>query len=121
MIWNDASALNYGHGDPYNHCGHCSFIREADYISGASILIRGSLWRELGGFDPRYKTAYCEDCDLAMEVRAHGLRVLYQPDSTIIHLSIKSYADADADATNTETNSKKINSRILYEKMERRS
>lgn len=113
VIWNDASALNYGHGDPYNHCGHCSFIREADYISGASILIRGSLWRELGGFDPRYKTAYCEDCDLAMEVRAHGLRVLYQPDSTIIHFEHQSYADAD---TTTQNELQKINSRILYEK-----
>ena len=113
VIWNDASALNYGHGDPYNHCGHCSFIREADYISGSSILIRGSLWRELGGFDQRYKTAYCEDCDLAMEVRAHGLRVLYQPDSTIIHFEHQSYADADA---TTQNELQKINSHILYEK-----
>ncbi len=113
VIWNDASALNYGHGDPYNRCGHCSFIREADYISGASILIRGSLWREMGGFDQRYKTAYCEDCDLAMEVRAHGLRVLYQPASTIIHFEHQSYADADAASQNEL---QKINSRILYEK-----
>ena len=113
VIWNDASALNYGHGDPYNRCGHCSFVREADYISGASILIRGSLWRELGGFDQRYKTAYCEDCDLAMEVRAHGLRVLYQPDSTIIHFEHQSYADADA---TMQSELQKINSHILYEK-----
>ena len=113
VIWNDASALNYGHGDPYNHCGHCSFIREADYISGASILVRGSLWREMGGFDQRYKTAYCEDCDLAMEVRAHGLRVLYQPASTIIHFEHQSYADADAASQNEL---QKINSRILREK-----
>ena len=113
VIWNDASALNYGHGDPYNHCGHCSFIREADYISGASILIRGSLWREMGGFDQRYKTAYCEDCDLAMEVRAHGLRVLYQPASTVIHFEHQSYADAD---TASQNELQKLNSHILYEK-----
>ena len=113
VIWNDASALNYGHGDPYNSCGHCSFIREADYISGASILVRGRLWREMGGFDQRYKTAYCEDCDLAMEVRAHGLRVLYQPASTVIHFEHQSYADADA-ASQSEL--QKLNSHILYEK-----
>ena len=50
-----------------------------------------------------------------MEVRAHGLRVLYQPDSTIIHFEHQSYADADADAT-TQNELQKINSRILYEK-----
>ena len=113
VIWSDASALNYGHGDPYNHCGHCSFIREADYISGASILVRGKLWREMGGFDQRYKTAYCEDCDLAMEVRAHGLRVLYQPASTVIHFEHQSYADADA---TSQSELQKLNSHILYEK-----
>ena len=48
-----------------------------------------------------------------MEVRAHGLRVLYQPASTVIHFEHQSYADADA-ASQSEL--QKLNSHILYEK-----
>ena len=56
-----------------------------DYISGAAIMIRRSLWEEIGGFDERYAPAYCEDSDLAFEVRKHGYRVVYQPKSVITH------------------------------------
>lgn len=78
IFWKDASAWNYGHmqnpEDPeYN------YVKDADYISGASILIRGSLWEEIGGFDERFAPAYYEDADLAFEVRKHGYRVVYQP------------------------------------------
>ena len=46
-----------------------NYVKEVDYISGASILIRTSLWKKIGGFDKRYAPAYCEDSDLAFEVQ----------------------------------------------------
>ena len=84
IFWNDASAWNYGHmqnpEDPeYN------YVKEVDYISGAAIMVRRSLWEEIGGFDPRYAPAYYEDPDLAFEVRRHGYRVVYQPLSVVVH------------------------------------
>ena len=48
-------------------------------------MIRKSLWEEIGGFDERFAPAYCEDSDLAFEVRKHGRRVVYQPKSVVIH------------------------------------
>ena len=84
IFWNDASAWNYGNrknpDDPeYN------YVKEVDYISGAAIMIRASLWKEIGGFDDRFAPAYYEDSDLAFEVRKHGYKVVYQPLSVVVH------------------------------------
>ena len=75
---------NYGRlDDPEKYL--YNYVKDVDYISGAAILIRHSLWNETGGFDDRFAPAYCEDSDLAFEVRRHGKRVVYQPDSVVIH------------------------------------
>ena len=49
---------------------------EVDYTSGAALFVRGSVLRELGGFDQRYAPAYYEDTDLCFAIRDRGLRVL---------------------------------------------
>ena len=84
ILWNDGSAWNYGRGQDaampeYN------YVKDVDYISGASIMIRRRLWEQLGGFDERFAPAYCEDSDLAFAVRKAGYRVVYQPKSVIVH------------------------------------
>ncbi len=84
ILWRDGSAWNYGNRknpeDPeYN------YVKEADYISGAAIMIKKSLWNEIGGFDERFVPAYYEDTDLAFEVRKHGYKVRYQPLSVVVH------------------------------------
>ena len=84
ILWKDASAWNYGNRkspeDPeYN------YVKEVDYISGAAIMIRKDLWKAIGGFDERFVPAYCEDSDLAFEVRKHGYKVMYQPLSLVVH------------------------------------
>jgi len=84
IVWNNASALNYGKWDNPDKPEY-NFLRDADYISGASILIPRALWTSLGGFDPRFAPAYCEDTDLAFRVRQAGFRVIYQPASVVIH------------------------------------
>lgn len=84
ILWRDGSGWNYGRGnDPtlpeYN------YVKDVDYISGAALMIRRNLWEEIGGFDERYAPAYCEDSDLAFEVRRRGYRVVYQPKSEVVH------------------------------------
>lgn len=84
IVWRDGSAWNYGHKkgplEPeYN------YVKETDYISGAAIMIRKSLWEEIGGFDDRFAPAYYEDTDLAFEVRNRGYKVVYQPLSKVVH------------------------------------
>ena len=77
-------AWNYGRGQSADK-PEFNYVKEVDYISGCSIMIRTALWREIGGFDERFAPAYCEDSDLAFAVRAHGYKVLYQPDSVVVH------------------------------------
>lgn len=84
IVWQDGSAWNFGRNqDPrlpmYN------YAREVDYCSGASIMVPNSLFKELQGFDEHYLPAYYEDTDLAMKIRDHGYRVIYQPLSTVVH------------------------------------
>jgi glycosyltransferase involved in cell wall biosynthesis len=84
IVWQDGSAWNWGRGDDPDRPTY-RYIRAVDYCSGACLAIRMSDWRCLGGFDKAYAPAYYEDVDLAFRVRQLGLKVYYQPDTTIIH------------------------------------
>lgn len=83
-IWRDADGWNYGNRRDPDHPLH-NFAREADYCSGACIMIPRELFESLGGFDLKYKPAYYEDADLAFKVRALGKKVIYQPLARVIH------------------------------------
>ncbi|QDA58463.1 glycosyltransferase [Thermomonas aquatica] len=84
IVWADASAWNYGRLQDPDAPEFC-YAKEADYISGAAILLPTHLFRELGGFDEVFAPAYCEDTDLAFRVRRAGLAVRYQPASVVVH------------------------------------
>lgn len=84
IIWSDGSGWNYGRLDDPDKAEY-NYVKDVDYISGAAILLSRQLWQQIGGFDERYAPAYCEDSDLAFEVRRAGYRVVYQPLSKVIH------------------------------------
>jgi O-antigen biosynthesis protein len=84
IIYSDASGCNYGRGGFPDH-PEFNYVREVDYCSGACLLVRASLFRDLGGFDRRYAPAYFEDSDLCFGARSKGLRVMYQPEAEVVH------------------------------------
>ena len=85
VVFDDGSAWNYGRFDAPDDPRYAS-VRDADYCSGAAVMVPAEVFRALGGFDTRYAPAYYEDTDLAFAVRASGRRVLYQPASRVVHL-----------------------------------
>ena len=106
IVWRDGSAWNWGRGQ-HRDDPRFSFVRDADFCSGAALAISRQLFTEMGGFDSHYAPAYYEDADLAFRIRARGLRVLYQPAAEIFHIEgvshgrdessgIKSYQRANA-------------------------
>ena len=84
IVWRDGSAWNWGRLQDPSHPDYQS-LRTADYCSGACLMLRTALWRELGGFDTAFVPAYYEDTDMAFRVRATGLQVYYQPACQVIH------------------------------------
>ncbi|HVW23036.1 MAG TPA: glycosyltransferase [Candidatus Saccharimonadales bacterium] len=85
VIFQDGTGLNYGKFDQADSYQY-NYVREVDYCSGASIIIRKKLFEDFGGFDKLYQPAYYEDTDLSFKVRKAGLRVLYQPKSVLYHI-----------------------------------
>jgi GT2 family glycosyltransferase len=63
------------------------FVREVDYCSAASLLVRRQAWEVAGGFDEEYHPAYCEDCDLCFRLQSLGYQVLYEPRSRVVHVT----------------------------------
>ena len=85
IVWRLGDAWNWGRGRDPNDPAFC-FLRDADYVSGAALMIERKLFKDLRGFDERYVPAYYEDTDLAFRVRATGKRVVVQPASQLVHL-----------------------------------
>jgi GT2 family glycosyltransferase len=71
-----------GHGEPDD--GRFGEEVEVFSASGAAALWRGSVLRELGGFDERF-FAYYEDVDLSFRARLRGYEIWYAPRSVVRH------------------------------------
>ena len=91
-IFNDGTGVNVGKRDRA-HRDIYKTPHEVDYCSGASLLIRRSLWDSIGGFDLSFAPAYYEETDLSFATRAAGYRVLLQPKSQLFHFEGGTYGN----------------------------
>ncbi|MBU1101710.1 MAG: glycosyltransferase [Bacteroidetes bacterium] len=84
IIFGDGSGWNYGRNDKPNASKY-NFVREVDYCSGASLMVRKNILTTLGGFDTQYAPAYYEDTDLCFSARKLGYKVYYSHFSKVVH------------------------------------
>ena len=73
--------------------------REFQIVTAACLLIRRSLFEEVGGFDEGYVNGF-EDADLCLKVRERGYAVVYQPRSVVLHLESQTAGRKVHDDTN---------------------
>lgn len=68
--------------------------QEVDWVTGAFLLIKRSVFAKVGGFDERI-FMYSEEVDLCYRLKQAGMRIFYTPKVEVIHLkgasSKKSY------------------------------
>ncbi len=89
IIWKDDSCHGYGRDDDPDKFEY-NFTRPVDYCSGAFLMIRNRLFKELGGFDTDYSPAYYEETDFCVRLWKSGYSVIYDPSVRIRHFEFAS-------------------------------
>lgn len=112
IVWRDGSAWNFGRDEDPTQPEY-EYLREADYCSGAALLVPRELFESLGGFDARYAPAYYEDTDLCFQIRAAGKKVYYQPAAEVVHFEGVSHGTSVASGTKSR---QAVNRERFYEK-----
>ena len=59
-------------------------VREVDAVTGACLMIRKSVWEELGGMDESFPLTF-NDADLCLRARERGYRVVCTPFAELLH------------------------------------
>ncbi len=116
IIWQDGTGWNYGRGEGPNDC-YFEFRRDVDYGSAAALMVKASLWHDIGGYDERYVPMYYEDADVCFAAREHGLRVVYEPTAHVVHVE---GASAGTDVTSGPKRHQETNRVKFVEKWQER-
>jgi O-antigen biosynthesis protein len=72
----------------HGHKGRLNVIQNVSAVTGACLMMRKSVFYEVGGFDERYPLAF-NDVDLCMNVRKLGYLIIYTPYSELYHCESK--------------------------------
>ncbi|PVZ42364.1 glycosyltransferase family 2 protein [Pseudomonas sp. CC120222-01a] len=89
-------------------------VRECDWLPGCFYLVRREVLDQVGLFDPRY-FLYYEEVDHCKRVKAAGWKVVYFPDTTVVHIGGESSKSvAELEAASRQISGYQIESELLY-------
>jgi GT2 family glycosyltransferase len=89
-------------------------VRDCDWVPGCYYLVRREVIDGIGLFDPRY-FLYFEEVDHCRAVRNAGWRVVYYPDTQVVHLGGQSAASAgQLDGASRQLSGLQVESELLY-------
>jgi len=89
-------------------------VRECDWLPGCYYLIRREVIDQVGLFDPRY-FLYCEEVDHCKRVKQAGWKVVYYPDTTVVHIGGESAKSvAELNTASRQISALQIESELLY-------
>lgn len=82
IVWNNGEFLNLGKGNDID-LSEYDYVREVDYLSLKSIIIKKSFWKRFGGFNEKILSINYNEIDFAFKIRKNGYKVMYQPKSIV--------------------------------------
>jgi GT2 family glycosyltransferase len=63
----------------------CNVSQDVLAVTGASFIVRRSVYQKAGGFNPIYGKGYYEDMDLCFTIRSQGSRIYVNTNATATH------------------------------------
>ena len=84
VVWKSGNPLNYGHNQNPND-PRFSYARQADYLTGAAMMVSKTIWKELGGLSSYLEPMYFEDTDFAFKAREAGYTTWFIPSAEVYH------------------------------------
>lgn len=84
IVWGSGNPWNYGNSQNPDEPRFC-YARQADYLSGAAMMVPKSVWQDVGGLSAYLEPMYFEDTDFAFKVRDAGYTTWFVPSSVVYH------------------------------------
>lgn len=80
LIWPKSRFFNAWKMGDFDHAAQ----REVDQPAAAALLVRGTLLRELKGFDDQFPMFF-NDVDLCRRIKSKGYKILFNPFARVVH------------------------------------
>jgi N-acetylglucosaminyl-diphospho-decaprenol L-rhamnosyltransferase len=89
-------------------------LTECDWVTGCYYLVRKTVIDQIGLFDPRY-FMYFEEVDHCRRVRQSGWKIVYYPDTEVVHLGGESAkSQGPITVTSQQVLAFQVESELLY-------
>jgi GT2 family glycosyltransferase len=72
-------------GEHESDRGQYEKVELVDYVTGAALMIKSQVIRQVGLLDEGFSPLYFEDTDWCVRVKLYGYNIVYTPKPTLIH------------------------------------
>lgn len=79
------------------YLGRAQVAQEVSAVTGACLLVRKTLYEEVGGMDAERLRILYNDVDLCLKIRAKGRKIVWTPHATVVHFGSVSVGPRSAD------------------------
>lgn len=83
--WIEPNGLSHHYGYGEEDKGQHNKIRECEYVTGAAFAISRKVINKIGILDAKFFPIYFEEIDYCKRAQKAGFKILYVPDSVVIH------------------------------------
>lgn len=91
LEWPLALGRHYGYGE--RDQGQWDTPRAVEFVTGAALALRRSVYAQIGPLDAAFFPSYFEDVDWCLRAQAAGYTVLYAPQAVVQHVESSSEPD----------------------------